>query len=71
MTPLVRTGFAALALAALSLVGGCSEAEDKTSAPVTQNDATLTLAAALGANKALGTLQSAIEQCQIELEPKQ
>ena len=65
MTPLVRTGFAALALAALPLLGGCGEAEDKTSAPVTQNDATLTLAAALGANKALGTLQSAIEQSEL------
>jgi hypothetical protein len=65
MTPLVRTGFAALALAALPLLGGCGEAEDKQSAPVTQDDATLTLAAALGANKALGILQSAIEQSEL------
>jgi uncharacterized surface protein with fasciclin (FAS1) repeats len=65
MTPLLRTGFAALALAALPLLGGCGEAEDKQSAPVTQDDATLTLAAALGANKALGTFQSAIEQSEL------
>ena len=65
MAPLVRTGFAALALAALPLVGGCGEAEDKQSAPVTQDDATRTLAAALGANKALGTFQSAIEQSEL------
>ncbi|WP_330768103.1 hypothetical protein [Qipengyuania profunda] len=61
----MRTGFAALALAALPLLGGCGEAEDKQSAPVTQDDATLTLAAALGANKALGILQSAIEQSEL------
>jgi len=50
---------------ALPLLGSCGEAEDKQAAPVTQDDGTLTLAAALGANKALGTLQSAIEQSEL------
>lgn len=65
MTPFLKTRMAALVLTALPLVAACGEAEEKTPAPITQDDGTLTLAAALGSNKALGTLQSAIEQSEL------
>ncbi len=62
MTIQWKTSLAALALASTSLVASCGEAEDDTTATGTQDEGTLTLAAALGTQDNLEFLQQAMDR---------
>lgn len=60
-----KSCLAPVLLTALSMTAACGENEEAEPAPLTMDDGTQTLAAALGMNDDLGTLRRAIDQSEL------
>ena len=65
MTDAWKRGLAAIALVSLPLVAACSDTEEHTAQGATRDDGTLTLAAALGAEKDLDIVREAMEESEL------
>ena len=65
MTDAWKSGLAAIALVSLPLVAACSETEEHTAQGATRDDGTLTLAAALGAEKDLDIVREAMDESEL------
>ncbi len=65
MKPMFKCGLAAIALAALPLASACSQVDDQDPKTATKDDGTITLAAALGAEDGMDTLQNAITNSEL------
>ena len=65
MTDAWKNGLAAIALVSLPLVAACSDTEEHTAQGATRDDGTLTLAAALGAEKDLDIVREAMEESEL------
>ena len=65
MTDAWKRGLAAIALVSLPLVAACSDTEEHTAQGATRDDGTLTLAAALGAEKDLDIVREAMDESEL------
>ena len=65
MTDAWKRGLAAIALVSLPLVAACSDTEEHTAQGAMRDDGTLTLAAALGAEKDLDIVREAMDESEL------